>query len=121
MRLQTPTAYRSGRPLWYRCCGTDLSHDMTSPPNLLVFRRKLSRGDVLTVVCELCQVATLILLLLHDGPFKRSFTGILLRSYSGLLQLSQDLPPVANFLDRITVHVFNKQVWIQTHNSSRPW
>jgi len=56
------------------------------------------------------QIATLILLLLHDTPFKRTFTGFLLNRYSRLLRLSEELPSIANFLDRITVHVFNKQV-----------
>ena len=56
------------------------------------------------------QIATLILLLLHDAPFKRTFTVSLLNRYSRLLRLSEELPSIANFLDRITVHVFNKQV-----------
>jgi len=44
----------------------------------------------------LAQIATLILLLLHDAPFKREFTSFLLKRYSRLLRLSEELPSVAN-------------------------
>ena len=54
------------------------------------------------------QFTTLLLLLLYEPAFKRSFTATFMAHYTHLLAAAQ--PFVANFFDRITVHLFNQPV-----------